>query len=201
MAGRLEVPVLYDFASTLCYVAHRVMGNLEEELERLDLDLVWRPLDLGSITGWPRGVAMTNPARENTLRVARELGVAVRMPAHWIDSREANAIALALSGNAREPTWRERVFSAIHEEGRDLDEPGVLDSLARDLSLDLEGLRGPEALAALERETAQARLAQATGVPAFVLDGWPLTGIQLPDTMLDLFERWAEKKRPRSTSP
>jgi predicted DsbA family dithiol-disulfide isomerase len=194
MAERLEIPVYYDFASTLCYVAHRVMGELAKELDRLGLELAWRPLDLTVLTGWKRGLALTGPARENTLRVARELGVAVRMPARWMDSREAGAVALALAATPHEPAWRERVFSAIHEEGRGFAEPGELDALARDLRLDLNGLRGSEALAALEQESEEARHHQITGVPTFLLDGWPLTGIQQPATMLTLFTRWAEKK-------
>jgi len=197
MPERLEVPVHYDFASTLCYVAHRVLDELADELAPLGLEFAWRPLDLAAITGWTRGSTLTGPVRENTLRVAREMKVAVRMPARWIDSRQANAIALTLAGTPREPAWRERVFSALHEEGRDLEEPSVLDALARDLSFDLDGLVGPESLVLLERETARAQQAQVTGVPAFVLDGWPLTGIQQPATMRDLFERWVEKKHSR----
>jgi predicted DsbA family dithiol-disulfide isomerase len=197
MPERLEVPVHYDFASTLCYVAHRVLDELADELAPLGLEFAWRPLDLTVITGWTRGSALTGPARENTLRVAREMKVAVRMPTRWIDSRQANAVALTLAGTPREPAWRERVFSALHEEGRDLEEPGVLDALARDLCFDLDGLLGPESLALLDRETARAQEAQVMGVPAFVLDGWPLTGIQHPATMRDLFIRWADKKRSR----
>jgi predicted DsbA family dithiol-disulfide isomerase len=200
MARRTGIPVYYDFASSLCYVAHRVMGDLADDLRGLQLELVWRPLDLSSITGWKRGMAMTGPARENALRVARELGVAVRMPTRWLDSREANAISLALAGTPHEPAWRERVFSSIHEEGRWPDEPGVLAALARDLSLDLPGLLGPDTLAALERETARAKEMQVVGVPAFVLDGWPLTGIQQPDTMLTLLSRWVEKQRSRQAA-
>ena len=59
-----------------------------------------------------------------------------------MDSRAANAVALALAGTLREPAWRERVFSAVHEEGRSLDEPGALEPLARDLGLDVDALIG-----------------------------------------------------------
>ena len=195
MPDPIEVPARYDFASTLCYVAHRVMGDLEEELGELGVMLVWQPLDLTRLTGWRRGASLTGPLRDNALRVARELGVTVRMPTRWIDSREANAGALALAGTPSEPAWRERVFSAIHEEGRCPDEPGVLDALLRDLSLERGALCGPEALARLEKETELAREGQVTGVPAFVLDGWPLTGIQHTATMRSLFTRWVAKKR------
>jgi predicted DsbA family dithiol-disulfide isomerase len=58
---RLRVRVYYDFASSPCYVAHRMME-----------------------------------------RVARELDVSLRMPALWMDSRNANAAALGLAALAGE---------------------------------------------------------------------------------------------------
>ena len=53
-APRVTVPLYYDFASTLCYVAHRVLQRMEGELAELALELVWTPVDLVRLTGWPR---------------------------------------------------------------------------------------------------------------------------------------------------
>jgi predicted DsbA family dithiol-disulfide isomerase len=133
--------------------------------------------------------------RENGLRVARDLGVRVRVPTRWIDSRAANAVALALAGTPREPAWRERVFSAIHEEGRSLDEPGALDPLARDLGLDVHALTGRSGFEALEAESERARAEQVTGVPTFMLGKWPIGGIQEESVMISLLGRWAAKRR------
>jgi len=193
---RLSARVYYDFASSLCYVAHRVMERLAGDLEKLAIDLVWTPLDLTRITGWPRGAPVEGYRRENGLRVARDLGVRVRMPTRWIDSRAANAVALALAGTPHEPAWRERVFSAIHEEGRSLeDEPGALEPLARDLGLDIDALTGHSGFEALEAESERARAEQVTGVPTFMLGRWPVGGIQEESVMASLLGRWAAKRR------
>jgi 2-hydroxychromene-2-carboxylate isomerase len=195
MHGRIAVRVYYDFASSLSYVAHRVMERMRVDLERLAIDLEWAPLDLTRITGWPRGAPIEGYRRENALRVARELGVDVRMPTHWPDSRAANAVALGLAGTPQAPAWRERVYSAIHEEGRSLDDPGVLDSLGRDLGIAVADLCDARGLAALETENERARDANVTGVPTFLLGEWPIGGIQEESVMRTLFQRWATKNR------
>ena len=64
VSDRLEILVHYDFASSLCYIAHRVMVRMADEIEELGLDLVWRPLDLTRLTGWRRGDPMHDPARQ-----------------------------------------------------------------------------------------------------------------------------------------
>jgi predicted DsbA family dithiol-disulfide isomerase len=200
MDQRVPVRVYYDFASSLSYVAHRVMERLDAELTALAVDLDWAPLDLTGITGWPRGAAIEGPRRANALRVARELRVAVRMPTRWPDSRPANAVALALAGTPQAPAWRERVYSAIHEEGRCLDDPGILDALGRDLGIAAAELADPGGLAALAAESSRARRANVTGVPTFLLSEWPIGGIQEERVMRSLLERWAQKVRRGSST-
>ena len=113
----LRVRVDYDFASSLCYVAHRRMDRLRRPLEELGIALEWSPLDLSRITGWRRGAEMDETRRANVLRVSRELAVPLRIPRTWQDSRRAHAIAL-VAPQERRVTWRERVFTAVYEEGR-----------------------------------------------------------------------------------
>lgn len=192
---RLRVRVYYDFASTLCYVGYRVMGRLQSDLDALAIDLEWTPLDLVGITGWPRDAAVEGPRRDNALRVARELGVAVRMPARWMDSRRAAAVALALAGTPREAAWRERVFSGVFEEGRAVDGPQDVEAFARDLGLALDDLDLAAAGDALAERTREARGAEVTGVPTFMLGPWPFGGIQEEATMRSLLGRWARKQR------
>jgi predicted DsbA family dithiol-disulfide isomerase len=186
---------LYDFASTICYVAHRVMERMAGDLDDLALELDWRPIDLTIITGWRRGAGVDGPRRDNAIGVASGLGVEVRMPTTWLDSRRANAVALALAGTTSEPAWRERVYSAVYSEGRSLDDPELLPSLARDLGLDLPRLSGQAQLDALDQITLDAHAAEVTGVPTFLLDQYPFGGIQEEATMRSLLGRWAEKKR------
>ncbi len=192
---RLGVVLYYDFASSLCYVAHRVMERMAPVLEDLALDLRWKPLDLTRLTHWRRGDEMRELARANTERVARELDVTLRIPHRWMDSRAAMAVALRLGENAREPTWRERVWSAVYEEGRVLDERAEVERLARELDLELDGLLDRRALEAVEVTTLLAAEENVSGVPTFMLGEWPLAGIQNERTMRSVLTRYADQRR------
>jgi len=193
--GPLQILVYYDFASTLSYVAHRVMERLNDDLELLEIDLVWRPIDLTRITGWRRGQAVGGAQRESVLQLAAALGVPVRMPAHWIDSRQASAVALTLSGAAAEAAWRERVWRAVFEEGCDLADPDDVPRLAAEIGIDAGDCTSPTALVPVDAETRVAGAAQVNGVPTFMLGRWPMGGIQEVDTMRAMFARWARRER------
>jgi predicted DsbA family dithiol-disulfide isomerase len=193
MQDRLTIPLHYDFASTICFVTHRVMEQMRGELDSMGVTLDWRPLDLVAITGWRRGEPVEGPRRENALRVARELGVAVRMPGFWLDSRPAHCVALGLAGGPKQATWRERVWTAAFEEGRDIGLPEELERLGDELAIDVRELVVSE-LSHLEAVTEAAREDDVTGVPTFHI-GFPLGGIQDPDTMRLLFQRWVTKRR------
>lgn len=191
MADRYPLPVYYDFASTLCYVAHRVLGRLAARIDDLGVDLEWRPLDLTEITGWRRGARVTGPGRENALRVAEELGVSALMPACWIDSRGAHAVALALRADAaKEAVWRERVWTAIFEEGRDIGEEGEVERLAAEIGVSVAGSSSD-----VYDATLRARQAGVQGVPTFLIDQWPMGGIQDDHAMTAFFERYVRKRR------
>ncbi len=196
--SRVTVPVHYDFASTICYVAHRVMQRVAGELDELGVELRWEPVDLAALMGWRVGGDVEGLRRDNALRVAQELGVPVRMPTRWTDSRPAMAVALSLADSGREPTWRERVWSAIYEEGRDPGEGAEVERLANELGLELdpEGLQDSEAR--LEERTRAAAEAGVTSLPCFMLAGLPFGGIQEDATMLSFLGRFA--KRARKTS-
>jgi predicted DsbA family dithiol-disulfide isomerase len=196
----VRIPVYYDFASSLCYVAHRVMERMAGDLEEIGAELDWWPLDLTRITGWRRGDAVAGPRRDNALRVAAELGVPLRMPAHWPDSRLVLAAAVALADRPVAATWRERVWTAIYDEGRTLDSREALEGPARDLGLDVDELTAPEHLEALGARTNTARESEVTAVPAFMFNGWPIPGIQEEPSMRALLARFVKKARERSAA-
>jgi len=191
---RVRVRVDYDLASSLCYVAHRAMERLAPRLEALEIDLSWSPLDLSALLGWPRGVPVDPDRRANARRVSDELGVPLRMPATWQDSRRAHAIGLAQLDPEREPLWRERVFSAVFEQGRQLDDDTV-DALAAELGFGSDAESVERGLAELEERTRAAALQRVTGVPNFMLGEWPFGGIQTDHTMLSVLGRFARKQR------
>jgi len=192
----IVVPALYDVASTVAYVAHRVLGGMEPELSELGIALAWQPVDLARILRLPRGAPIPEERRANALRVARELGVPVRAPAVWLDSRRAHAALLVLQGDPRAAALRERVFSAVFEEGRDPGAPGALEALAAELGIALDPAALARAVDELEVRTALAEEDGVTGVPTLMLDGWPLGGIQTPETMRLLLARWVARRRP-----
>jgi predicted DsbA family dithiol-disulfide isomerase len=191
----LVVPVHFDFASALCYVAHRSTARIAGTLRELELELRWTPLDLTRITGWRAGEPLAPVRRANAERVARELGVTLRLPAVWTDARGAAAAAILLEGGPHELAWRERVFSALFEESRDVGVPGSVADLARDLGLTFTEPALEEARAELRHRTERAKAAEVTGVPTFMLGRWPLGGIQDDDTMCRLLARFAQRSR------
>lgn len=192
-----EVTVHYDFASTLCYVAHRLLGEMAADLDELEVTLRWSPLDLSQLTGWPRGAEVPEARRRNAARVAEELSVAVRVPRRWPDSRLTGASALWVeeqAGAARAAAWRERIWSAAFEEDREPWDLETLVGLARDLDLGLEpaGVRARREELALRTQLAAA--GDVTGVPTFMLDAWPFGGIQSRETMRATFQRWIQRR-------
>jgi predicted DsbA family dithiol-disulfide isomerase len=196
VASRLAIPVYYDFASTICFVAHRVLERMVGDLEALGIVLEWQPIDLSRITRWPRGTVVEGERRQNALRVARELDVPVQMPARWLDSTPAHRVALALAGTPKEPAWRERVWSAVFEEGRDVGAEGELERLGVDLGIDAVSLAGEHSATALVTATDMAAERGVSGVPTFDV-GFPLGGIHDPATMRMLFERRVAKLTDR----
>ena len=186
------LPVYYDFASTLCCVAHRVLGRLEPRIVDLGVELEWRPVDLTLLTGWRRGAPVRGAGRVHALRVAEELGVPVRMPAFWLDSRPAHAVALALRDqSAKEAVWRERIWTAVHEEGCDIGEEAVLERLSREVGL--EGVARDTVV--VEEVSLAAHEQGVQAVPTFLIDDWPMGGIQDDRTMVALFERYVRKRQ------
>lgn len=165
------------------------------KLDDVRVELRWEPLDLGYMMGWAPGSPVEGPRRDNALRVASELGVELRMPGAWLASRPALVVALALSGTPSEPAWRERVFCAAYEEGRDPGDADELERLGRDLGVDTSVARDPQRIEALEARTRAAAEEGVTGLPTFMLAGLPIGGIQEAHTMRRMLSRYAERQR------
>ncbi len=185
----------YDFASTLCYVAHRVAERLAPDLDELGIEFVWTPLDLADLLGIQRGAELLPARRDNAARVASELGVPVSMPREWMDSRAALAVAVALGDTARGATWRERVWSEVYEVQRPLDEPDAVVALARGIGVELAAGELDACERTLAATTFEASQSMVTGVPTFMLGEWAFGGIQEDTTMRAVLRRFAERRR------
>ena len=197
---RLEVPVHYDFASSLCYVAHRVMQRLTSELDALEIELVWSPVDLAQRMGRIRGAETPPAVRENVARVATELRVPLRIPRFWMDSRPALGAALLSERAGRGAAFREAVWSSLYDDGRGNTSADASQRLATELGLAMDAAAHEAARHELQARTDAARAALVSGVPTFVFGAWPCGGIQTDDTMRRLFQRFAEKARRRLAS-
>jgi predicted DsbA family dithiol-disulfide isomerase len=192
----LRVRVHYDFASSLCYVTHRVMERMRPTLDELGIALEWAALDLARLTGpYQPGVEIPELRRLNAVRVAAELGVPVHVPRVWSDSRPVNGAAYLAERAGRGATWRERVFTLLFEEQRpapDLDETV---GLAAELGFSLSVRDVERAQQELEVKTELAREEGVSGVPTFMLGSWPFGGIQSEETMRHVLARYASKAR------
>ena len=201
----IRVRVHYDFASSLCYVAHRSMQRLGDFLDDIGLVLDWTPIDLSGLTGWRPGAQVASDRLDDIRQIAAGLDVPIRIPGRWQDSRRVGAATLVLlerertDAGRREPTWRERVFSAIYEEGRRCDEPGFAEGILDALGIVIDPRELDEAVDRLEACTLDAARASVTGVPTFMLGGWPFGGIQDEATMRSILGRHAARRRAPPT--
>lgn len=196
----LEVFVYYDFASSLSYVAHRVLARIDVQLAAERVDLRWKAIDLTGVGNFQRGRFLDPARRESLLRVAAALEVDFDPPARWPDSRLAGEVAVILDeridrglDRAIEREWRAAAFGAYYEQESEVED------LLRDF-----GRRAPFPLGTAADLAAGRRLAEVTrsavaagveGVPTLMLDVFPLCGIHDEETMLGMIRRYARRRR------
>lgn len=193
----VTVRVYYDFASTLCYVAHRVLETVREEIDGIGVDLEWRPIDLTEAAPWDRGDSFTDEIRTSIREVAAQLGIDVEMPDPWLDSRPASEIALQLDTRSAESRWRNAVFDTFFRLG----EPYLtteLDALAVQLMTDPAA--DFENYPRVRDSTREAFALGVTGVPTMLLDHWAFGGIHDGPSMVAILEQLADKHRELGTS-
>ena len=129
----LDVFVYYDFASSLSYVAHRVLARIGRELAEERIELRWKAIDLTGIGRFQRGRLLDPERRRSLIEVATALDVELDPPARWPDSRLAGEVAVTFDmaidrglDPCVEREWREAAFAAFHEQGdapKDADAP------------------------------------------------------------------------------
>ncbi len=199
-APPVRIRLYYDFASTLCYVAHRVLTSVETEVAELGVEIEWCPIDLTEAVPWDRGDSFADEVRTSVRNTALTLGVDVEMPDPWLDSRPASQIALKTGSLASEAQWRAAVFRSIFEHGEHLLSDDLLD-LARELIGednfaqafgDVEA-SGPFPI--VEQNTEDAMALGVNGVPTLLLDDWLLGGVFDGESMLSILAQLAEQYR------
>jgi predicted DsbA family dithiol-disulfide isomerase len=190
----VTIRIYYDFASTLCYVAHRVLGRIEGEVRELGVALEWRPIDLTMAAPWDRGDSFRPDIRAAVRNTGLALGIDVEMPDPWLDSRPASQVALSLRTPEDEARWRRAVFDTFF----DRKTPRLTPELER-LARDLTGLATiPDESQGFERVeecTREAIALGVTGVPSFLLDNWLFGGVYDDELMVSILRQLSTQYR------
>jgi len=200
MMPRVVIPIFFDYASTLCYVAWRIVRELEPEL---GFDSLWKGVPIALRDHRAKaGGAITDLERRKVLMVAAETGIAVAPLERWIDS----SAALEGSELARDAgvfaAYHEGVFRAAFEDRADISASPILDEIAGRAGMDPlkfhEDLESRRMAPRLEQHRREADEHSALGYPTFVLGDFPMIGIQPADSMRLLLARFI---RQRETEP
>ena len=190
------IPIYFDYASTLCYIAWRIVRELEAEL---GFAAMWKGVPIALRDHRARaGRTLGELERQKVLMVAAETGIPVAPPSQWIDS----TAALEGSEVARDAgvfrAYHDAVFRAAFEDRADIGEPAVLDALAARAGLDAARFRAAlESHAMAPRIEAYRREADefsALGYPTFILGDYPLIGIQPIATMRQVITRFMQQR-------
>ena len=195
--SKVIIPIYYDYASSLCYVAKKVMEQLRGELE---IELLWKGVQISRRhQGWKNGEMIGDEAKGKIFRIARETGVTLQVPDHWLDSSYALEGAEFAREQGKFAEYHENVFRSAFEEGKDIGDLSILLNIAENV-----GLSRSEFERALQVGTFTSRVKDieseaatfnVVGYPTFMLGTFPLIGIQPAETMRLLIQRYIDKSR------
>ena len=194
--SRIRIPIYFDYASALCYIAWRIVGELEGEL---GFEALWKGVPVASRDFRARpGRALEEHERQKVLSVAAETGISVAPRPVWIESMPA----LQGSEIARDAgvfaAYHEAVFRAVFEQRADIGDRKLLDAIAERAGIDRSKFR-----AALDSGAMAARIAEhkreadefsALGFPTFILGDFPMIGIQPIESMRLLLARFLRQR-------
>jgi predicted DsbA family dithiol-disulfide isomerase len=197
---KIVIPIYFDYASTLCYIAWRIVGQLEGELGFTPL---WKGVPIATRTIRSRPGRPLEELELGKIRmVVAETGIAVDPPSRWLDSAKAlEGAELAREAGVFNP-FHDAVFRAGFEEHADIGEFDVLTAIAAQAGMDPVRFRMDLESGRMESQIgangAEADSFSALGYPSFILGDFPLTGIQPIETMRMLLGRFIER---RSSEP
>ena len=194
--ARIVVPIYFDYASTLCYIAWRIVRELEAEL---DFDSLWKGVpiamrDYGTRAGRPLGAR----ERNKVAAVAAETGIAVMPPGRWLDSEAAIQGAELARDAGVFAAYHEAVFRAAFEHRLDIADLDVLAGLAARAGIDRarfsDDIRSGRMATRIIEHKEEADRFSALGYPTFMLGDFPLIGIQPIATMRMLIARFIAQR-------
>ncbi len=193
---RVVIPIYFDYASTLCYIAWRIVRELEAELQFTPL---WKGVPIATRDSSTRpGRALGMRERNKVIAVAAETGIAVMPPDTWLDSGPALQGAELAREAGVFAAWHEAVFRAAFEERLDIGDMGVLAGLAMRAGIDPErfsdAIRSGRMAPKIAEHKQEADNFSALGYPTFMLGDFPLIGIQPIETMRLLIGRFIAQR-------
>ena len=194
--NRIRIPIYFDYASTLCYIAWRIVTPLEDEL---GFEALWKGVPIAARDHRAKpGRVLGERERQKVLFVAAETGIRVAPPPNWIDS------TLALQGSevARDAgvfrAYHDAVFRSAFDEGADIADRGVLESIAARAAIDRarfrEALDSGTMAERIDRHKREADEFSALGYPTFILGDFPMIGIQPIESMRLLLGRFLRQR-------
>ncbi len=195
--GRIVVPIYFDYASTLCYIAWRIVRELQLELA---FEPLWKGVPIQWRSPFSRpGQVLGAVEQAKIAAVVAETGVQVTPPAHWIDSLNA----LMASELARQAgvfdSFHNAVFHGTFDLGLDISSPIQLAKLAAQTGMDEAAFRQALENRVMEPQLRKNKLEadrfSAVGYPTFMLGEFPLIGIQSKGTMRSVLARFLAQRR------
>ena len=193
---RVIIPIYFDYASTLCYIAWRIVSELEAEL---GFEPLWKGVPISIRDFKARAGNQLGPREyQKVIMVSAETGIRVRPPKQWINS-DAALMGAELAREAKVfPAYHGAVFRGVFDDGLDISSHEVLADIAQGAGMDRA-----QFLADLQSERMASRIADnkreadgqsALGYPTFILGEFPLIGIQPKETMRLIIARYMRQR-------
>jgi predicted DsbA family dithiol-disulfide isomerase len=170
-----------------------------------DVDVEWRAFELhpgippeGQLIPWsPERIAR---GRSHFEELAREAGLEVGPRAHWYNSDLAHEASAWARDRGYGETLHREIYRAYFIRDENIGSIEVLTSLASNLDLDAEDLRGAlqdrRYHEHVREEYAEAREVGVTAVPTFVADGYAIVGAHPYETFRRLMDALGQPPRP-----
>jgi predicted DsbA family dithiol-disulfide isomerase len=193
---RVVIPIYFDYASTLCYIAWRIVSELESEM---GFESLWKGVPI-SIRDFKARAGLELGPREyqKVVMVAAETGIAVSPPKIWINS-DAALMGAELAREAKVfPAYHAAVFRGAFDEGLDISNRDVLADIAHRAGMDrarfLDDLQSERPGSRIADNKREADAQAALGYPTFILGEFPLIGIQPKETMRLIIARYIRQR-------
>ncbi len=197
----LKITMFSDFICPFCYIGFETLRRLRSDF---DFKLDWRGYQIHP--DWPAvgvpkermgGADARRAAWERIKALAGSIDLSMRPPGTLSNSRLAlEAAEFALDAGKGEE-FEERVYRAYFGEAANIGEIAVIGALAAEVGNDRAGLddalKSGKYSVRLKRNALDAHQRGVSGVPTFLINGFPLVGAQSPDVMRQVMRRAAER--------